>query len=114
MIMTKLQEALTLIEQLNSEDKLTIFAQLSSIVFHQEDTEVGIVKTEGICGGSARIANTRIPVSGIVDSKRLGMTDEQILEAYPTLRLTDIEQALLYYARHRSEIETELNEEELS
>ena len=114
MIMTKLQEALKLIEQLSPEDKLTIFAQLSTIIFQQDEAEGGIVKTEGICGGSARIANTRIPVSGIVESKRLGMTDEEILEAYPTLRLADIEQALLYYAKNRTEIEAELNEEELS
>lgn len=109
--MTKLQEALELIEQLSPEDKLALFAQLSTIIFHREDDEGTIVKTDGICGGRARIANTRIPVSGIVESKRLGMTDEQILEAYPTLRTTDIEQALLYYAKNRAEIEAELVEE---
>jgi uncharacterized protein (DUF433 family) len=39
-----------------------------------------VQKTPGVCGGRACIRNTRITVWGVVNSRRLGAADEQILE----------------------------------
>jgi uncharacterized protein (DUF433 family) len=48
--------------------------------------------------GDPCIKNTRIPVATIVGSLADGMNAEEILEAYPQLRATDIQAALAYAA----------------
>ena len=75
-----------------------------------------IQKTEGVCGGSARIRDTRITVWVIVVHKRLGMNDLQILQYYPSLSPDDIAAAWEYYSLNQSEIEQEIldNAEETS
>ena len=42
-----------------------------------------IQKTVGICGGSPCIHNTRIPVRSLVQYRRLGTSDNELLEIYP-------------------------------
>ena len=75
-----------------------------------------IQKTEGVCGGSARIRDTRIAVWVIVAHKRLGMNDLQILQYYPGLSPDDIAAVWEYYSLNQSEIEQEIldNVEETS
>jgi uncharacterized protein (DUF433 family) len=51
-----------------------------------------------ILGGRACIRGMRIPVSVIVGQIAYGATTEEILEGYPDLERTDIEQALQYAA----------------
>lgn len=65
-----------------------------------------------VCGGDARIRGTRIPVWGIIESKRMGWSDERILECYPSLTLDDLRMAEWYYETHKDEIEQALREEE--
>jgi len=52
----------------------------------QEDTFPGIEKTPGVCGGVARIVRTRIPVWGLVQANRLGASETDLLDWYPTLQ----------------------------
>jgi uncharacterized protein (DUF433 family) len=70
-----------------------------------------IVKTPGVCGGSPRICNTRIPVRSLVQYRQCGTTDTELLEIYPTLHQKDLEAAYDYYALHQDEIEQEIEEE---
>lgn len=72
----------------------------------------GIVKTPNVCGGAARIIRTRIPVWLIERMRQLGMTEIDILRSYPTLRAVDLVQAWGYSDAFRSEIETEIRENE--
>ncbi|MCL1467612.1 DUF433 domain-containing protein [Argonema galeatum] len=76
----------------------------------------GIEKTPGVCGGSACIANTRIPVWVLVDARRLGITESQLLDDYPTLSAVDLVNAWNYAEAFPDEIETAIqeNNEELS
>lgn len=69
-----------------------------------------IEKTHGICGGSARITRTWIPVWILEKYRRLGATTQQILEAFPTLRATDVVAAWRYAASNRTEIDREIDE----
>lgn len=46
----------------------------------------GIEITPNVCGGDARIANTRIPVWVSVDAKANGYSDADLLTSYSTLR----------------------------
>jgi uncharacterized protein (DUF433 family) len=40
-----------------------------------------VQNTPGVCGGDACIRNTRISAHGLVNYRKLGLSDQQILEA---------------------------------
>lgn len=71
-----------------------------------------VEKTPGVCGGDARIANTRIPVWLLVGYRKDGVTDARLLEMYPSLTLGDLAAAWWYYAEHHDEIEQTIREQE--
>jgi uncharacterized protein (DUF433 family) len=64
-----------------------------------------IQKTPDVCGGDARIAGRRIAVWQLLEARRLGMTDEQMLDAYPGLHASDLEAAWEYARLNPLEIE---------
>jgi uncharacterized protein (DUF433 family) len=51
-----------------------------------------------ICHGKACIAGTRVMVSLIVDNIAAGVSREELLRSYPSLRNEDIDAALQYAA----------------
>ncbi|KYG06927.1 type III restriction endonuclease subunit R [Sorangium cellulosum] len=71
-----------------------------------------IVRTPGVCGGSARVAGTRIPVWTLHALWRAGASDEQVLAAYPALSLDQLRATRDYVERHRDEIARDLREQE--
>jgi uncharacterized protein (DUF433 family) len=72
----------------------------------------GIEKTPRVCGGEACIVNTRIPVWVLVEARRIGYSDADLLTSYPTIQATDLAHAWTYAAAHAAEIELaiDLNE----
>jgi uncharacterized protein (DUF433 family) len=64
-----------------------------------------IQKTPGVCGGAACIRNTRITVFGLVEWRRLGRTDAEILASIDGLTADDLVLAWEYAAMHQEEIE---------
>ncbi len=71
-----------------------------------------IQKTPGVVGGDARVRNTRIAVWIIVEMHDDGMTDEEILNCYPSLRPADLAACWNYSAANRDEIEIAIRENE--
>ncbi len=69
-------------------------------------------KKPGVCGGDACIASTRIPVWVLVNYRRLGCSDTELLKNYPTLRSSDLANAWVYAEAHPDEIETAIRENE--
>ncbi len=57
------------------------------------------------CGGDACVRETRIPVWVLVNYRRLGGADAEILRAYPALTAIDLEAAWEYAAYNPEEIE---------
>jgi uncharacterized protein (DUF433 family) len=57
------------------------------------------------CGGDACIRDTRITVWGLVEWRRLGLTDAQIRESIQGLTQADRDSAWDYYASHTDEID---------
>jgi uncharacterized protein (DUF433 family) len=51
-----------------------------------------------ICHGKACISGTRVMVSVIVDNIAAGVSREELLHSYPSLRDSDIDAALQYAA----------------
>jgi uncharacterized protein (DUF433 family) len=70
----------------------------------------GIEKTPDVCGGSTCIAGTRITVWGLVEARRIGYSEADLLTSYPSLCATDIANAWAYAAAFADEIETEIRE----
>jgi uncharacterized protein (DUF433 family) len=64
----------------------------------------GITKTPGVCGGTACIANSRIPVWSLIEARTLGYSEADLLTSY--LTATDLTQAWIYAATHPEEIAT--------
>ncbi len=72
----------------------------------------GIAFDPAICGGDARISRTRVPVWTLEAARRQGMTEAEILSAFPTLRAEDLVNAWAYVRMHRNEIEDQIQENE--
>jgi uncharacterized protein (DUF433 family) len=70
--------------------------------------ETRIVATPGICGGSARIKDSRIPVWGLALARQQGFSDGDLLEMYPHLKPNDLAAAWEYQACHGEEINAEI------
>ncbi|MBJ7899438.1 MAG: DUF433 domain-containing protein [Cyanobacteria bacterium RI_101] len=64
-----------------------------------------IQKTEGVCGGHARIRNTRIPVWTIISLQKQGADDQELLHNFPVLTAFDLVTVRNYYQEHSSEID---------
>ena len=71
-----------------------------------------ISKKPDRCGGDACIRETRIPVWGVVNYRRLGASDADILRAYPGLTPADLEAAWEYHAANQGEIDRDIRENE--
>ena len=72
----------------------------------------GIEHTSNVIGGEAHIARTRIPVWLLVQARRLGSSEADILRSYPTLRAIDLANAWAYARVHVDEIEHDILENE--
>jgi uncharacterized protein (DUF433 family) len=68
----------------------------------------GIESTPGVCGGEPCIMRTRIPVWLLVQARRLGTSEADLLRSYPMLRAEDLAQAWAYALAHREEIEQQI------
>ena len=73
----------------------------------------GIEQTPGICGGNARIKNTRIPVWVLVRYLQLGVDEATLLSMYPTLGVDDLRNAKDYYSFHPGMINHQIEENEI-
>jgi uncharacterized protein (DUF433 family) len=83
----------------------------------EEKTEIiqlldSINKTPNVVGGAARIRNTRIPVWSLFQSRQMGANDLEILEAYPGLTQTDLDNAWFYAETFPTEIEQAISANE--
>jgi len=63
-------------------------------------------------GGDACIRDTRIPVWVLVNYRRLGASDAEVLRNYPRLTAADLEAAWAYAAAHSEEIDRLIRENE--
>jgi uncharacterized protein (DUF433 family) len=71
-----------------------------------------VQKTPNVCGGRACIRKTRITVWGLVNARRLGATDDQILRNIVGLAPDDLLAAWDYYRDHLAEIDQDIRENE--
>lgn len=107
--MNTLQEAEKLLSTMTSGEKAQI---LQWVVRDLGDAFPGIESIPDVCGGEPCIVCTRIPVWVLVQAKRLGASESELLHAYPTLRAEDLANAWAYARSHSAEIELQIRENE--
>lgn len=72
-----------------------------------------IRKTPGVCGGRARVGDRRIAVWSLVESRTLGVSEEQLLADFsPPLTREELEAAWRYAAQHPDEIDADIRDNE--
>jgi uncharacterized protein (DUF433 family) len=67
--------------------------------------EGAIRHTAGVVGGDACVRDTRIAVWTLVQLKKLGRNEEQLLGDFPGLKPEDLDAVWAYYRDHTDEIE---------
>jgi uncharacterized protein (DUF433 family) len=107
--MTKLQEAERLLSEMTQGEKSQI---LQWVVRDLGDSYPGIESDSAVCGGDPCIVRTRIPVWVLVQARKLGTSEAEILRSYPSLRAEDLANAWSFYRGHREEIEQQIQENE--
>ena len=94
---TKLVESLAqVIESLAPEEYVLLQEKLKSRA---------IQKTIGVCGGHARIRNTRITVWTIISLQQQGADSPELLRNFPSLTADDLSNVRFYYTTHQEEID---------
>jgi uncharacterized protein (DUF433 family) len=107
--MTTMQEAEKLLAAMTRAEKAQL---LQSLALDVGDAYPGIESIPGVCGGEACIVRTRIPVWILEQARRHGVSEADLLDAYPTLRAADLANAWSYVRSHSDEIERNIRENE--
>ena len=64
----------------------------------------------GVQGGRPVIVGTRFLVSSIVQNHRRGLTVDEILDEFPSLKPAEVYDALSYYYDHRPQVDAEIDD----
>src|SRR5271166_3851147 len=107
--MSTLHEIEEQLESLGPADKAQL---LQWVVRDLGDAFPGIESRPGVCGGAPCIVRTRIPVWVLEQSRRLGISEADLLRSYPSLRADDLANAWAYVRSHGEEIDRQICENE--
>ena len=107
--MTTFQQAEDALAQLTRSEKAQL---LQSLVGELGDAFPGIESMPGVCGGEPCVVRTRIPVWLLEQARRLGSSEADLLQSYPTLRAQDLANAWNYVRSHCDEIDQHIRDNE--
>lgn len=85
---------------------------LQWVVQELGDAFPGIESQPGVCGGSACIVRTRVPVWLLEQARRLGVSESELLRCYPGLRAADLANAWAYVRAHPEEVQRDFLDNE--
>ncbi len=107
--MTTLQKVQALLPEMTPAEKAQV---LQWIARDLGGALPGIESTPGVSGGEPCIVRTRIPVWVLVQARKLGSSEADILKSYPTLMAEDLTNAWAYYRAYKPEIEQQIIDNE--
>jgi len=107
--MGRIEEAEKLLSAMARAEKAQV---LQWVVRDLGDAFPGIDSAPDVCGGEPCVVRTRIPVWVLVQARRLGTSEADLLRCYPALRAEDLANAWAYYRTHKDEIEQQIRENE--
>ena len=100
-----LQETENLLARLTRAEKARV---LKWIITSMDESFPGVESRPGVCGGEPCIVRTRIPVWTLVRARQLGVSDADLIRAYPTLNAEDLTEAWAYARANPGEIERQI------
>ena len=107
--MTALQQVEQLLPMMSAGEKAQVARWVEKYLSNYTP---GTEKTADVCGGSACIVRTRIPVWLLVEARNAGASEAHLLSSFPSLRAEDLINAWAYYRSNKAEIDTEIVENE--
>ncbi len=107
--MSSIRDVEHLLPKLSRAEKAQV---LKWVVQDLGDDFPGIESTPDVCGGDPCIVRTRIAVWVLEQSRRLGSSEADLLNAYPSLRAEDLANAWAYVRSHGDEIDEQIRENE--
>src|SRR5438270_13693451 len=107
--MSKFDDVEDAVSKLSQAEKAQI---LEMVVRDIGTASPGIESNPGVCGGEPCIVRTRIPVWLLEQARRLGASEAELLQSYPTVRAQDLANAWDYVRAHRDEIDKQIAENE--
>jgi uncharacterized protein (DUF433 family) len=107
--MDTLEKIRVLIPEMTLAEKAQV---LQWVAFDISGVSPGIESTPGVAGGEPCIVRTRIPVWLLVQARKLGSSEANILRSFPQLTAGDLTNAWQYNRMHREEIERQIVENE--
>lgn len=107
--MATLQQAEELLPLLSRAEKAQL---LRAVALDLDESFPAIESRVNVCGGEACVVRTRIPVWLLEQARRLGTTESELLDSYPTLRAQDLVNAWGYARARPEEIERAIRENE--
>ena len=107
--MSTLDDVEKAIASLSRSDKAKL---LQSIARDLDQPIPGIESRPDVCGGEPCIMRTRIPVWLLEHARRLGTSEAELLQSYPSLRAEDLAHAWAYVEAHPQEIERQIRDNE--
>jgi uncharacterized protein (DUF433 family) len=109
MMNTLLQETEALLRRMTRAEKARV---LKWVVQELDESFPGIESRPGVCGGEPCIVRTRIQVWTLVRARQLGLSDADLLQAYPSLRAEDLTEAWAYARANPDEIDRQIQSHE--
>lgn len=103
--MISLPEIQNLIGQLSAAEKALV---LQWVTRDLQGAFAGIEARADINGGEACVVRTRIPVWLLVQMRRAGASEADLLRDYPSLRAEDLTNSWAFAQAHTAQIETDL------
>ena len=107
--MTAIEEARTVTAKLSPAERRSLFEWLAT---EPMELAPGIYSTPGVSGGDACVGGTRIAVWVLESYRRGGMSERDLLAAYPMLSLQNLAHAWAYAGSHPEEIDRLIRENE--
>jgi len=107
--MSILQEIEQLLSRTTRAEKAQV---LQWVVRDLGDAFPGIDSVPNVCGGEPCIVRTRIPVWLLIQARRLGASEADLLRSYPSIRSEDLTNAWAYFRLHSEQIEQQIMQNE--
>ena len=104
-----MEEAETLLPRLTRGEKAQL---LQWVARDLGDAFPGVESIPNVCGGEPCIVRSRIPVWLLEQARRLGTSEAELLQAYPTLNAQDLANAWNYVRAHPEEIARQIQDNE--
>ncbi|MBT7064854.1 MAG: DUF433 domain-containing protein [Verrucomicrobia bacterium] len=104
-----LEQVGEMIGQMTPPEKAQI---LQWVVADMGNSFPGIDSRQDVCGGEPCVVRTRIPVWTLVQGRRLGVSESDLLMAYPSLHAEDLAEAWSYYRSHPQDIDAQIEANE--